>query len=91
MISLSSSNPAVASVPATATVPANGFTGTFVIATSPVAATTTVTITATYNGVDAERRPLTVTPRRRAGRSTPAERHGQPVERDRRLDHLGRS
>ena len=34
MISLSSSNPAVASVPATATVPANSFTATFAISTS---------------------------------------------------------
>ena len=40
MISLSSSNPSVASVPATTTVPANSFTGTFVISTSAVSAPT---------------------------------------------------
>ena len=49
-ISLSSSNPAVASVPAKATVPANGFTATFTITTAAVAANTAVTITASYNG-----------------------------------------
>jgi len=38
VISLSSSNPSVASVPATTTVPANSFTGTFVISTSAVTA-----------------------------------------------------
>ncbi len=50
VISLSSSNPAVASVPATVTVPTGGFTGTFTISTSPVASTTNVVITATLNG-----------------------------------------
>ena len=50
VISLSSSNPAVASVPATVTVPTGGFTGTFLITTSPVASTTNVVITATLNG-----------------------------------------
>ena len=50
VISLSSSKPAVASVPATVTVPTGGFTGTFLIATSPVASTTNVVITATLNG-----------------------------------------
>jgi hypothetical protein len=50
VISLSSSNPAVASVPASVTVPTGGFTGTFTIATSPVASTTNVVITATLNG-----------------------------------------
>ena len=42
VVALSSSNPAVAAVPASVTVPADGFTGTFTIATSPVAASTTV-------------------------------------------------
>ena len=50
VVSLSSSNPAIASVPATVTVPTGGFTGTFPIATSPVASTTGVVITATLNG-----------------------------------------
>jgi hypothetical protein len=50
LVTLSSSNPAVASVPSSATVPANGFTATFPIATSPVSASTTITITAAYNG-----------------------------------------
>ncbi len=60
-ISLSSSNPAVASVPATATVPANSFTGGFIVSTSAVAASTTVVITASYNG-DSRTATLTVTP-----------------------------
>ena len=59
VISLSSSNPAVASVPATTT--ATGFTGSFVVNTSAVTATTSVTITATYNG-DTRSATLTVTP-----------------------------
>ena len=59
VISLSSSNPAVASVPATTT--ATGFTGTFVVNTSAVTTTTSVTITATYNGVT-RTATLTVTP-----------------------------
>ncbi len=50
MISLSSSNPAVASVPATTTAPANSFTAGFTIATATVSASTIVTITASYNG-----------------------------------------
>jgi hypothetical protein len=66
VISLSSSNPSVASVPATATVPANSFTGSFVISTSAVAASTNVVITATYNG-SSRTGTLTVTP---AGAST---------------------
>ncbi len=61
LISLSSSNPAVASVPAQATAPANSFTAGFAIATSPVAATTTVTITGAYNGTT-RTATLTVTP-----------------------------
>ena len=66
VISLSSSNPAVASVPATVTVPANGFTGTFRSRPrrsrpprpSPSPPPTTAR---------RERRPLTVTPAGRAG------------------------
>jgi hypothetical protein len=50
LVTLSSSNPAVASVPSSTTVPANGFTATFPIATSPVSTSTTITITAAYNG-----------------------------------------
>jgi hypothetical protein len=50
LITLSSSNPGVASVPANTTVPANQFTATFPVATSVVSASTTVTITASYNG-----------------------------------------
>ena len=61
VISLSSSNPAVASVPATTTVAQNGFTGSFTITTSAVAASTSVTITASYNG-DTRSASLTVTP-----------------------------
>jgi hypothetical protein len=50
VITLTSSNPAVASVPATVTVPGNSFTGGFTINTSTVTASKTVTITASYNG-----------------------------------------
>jgi hypothetical protein len=60
LIRLTSSHPAIAGVPATVTVPANGFAGTFVISTAPVAANTTVTITADYNGT-ARAATLTVT------------------------------
>ncbi len=49
-VTLSSSNPAVASVPATATIAPNGFTATFAVTTSPVASNTSVTITASFNG-----------------------------------------
>jgi hypothetical protein len=61
LITLSSSNPSVASVPATVLAPANSFTGLFTITTSPVAANTTVTITAAYNGTTRTAN-LTVTP-----------------------------
>ncbi|MDX6475434.1 MAG: hypothetical protein QOH95_945 [Gaiellaceae bacterium] len=50
VISLSSSDPAVANVPSTVTVPANSFTGTFTILTSSVAVSRSITITASYNG-----------------------------------------
>jgi hypothetical protein len=68
VVSLSSSNTAVASVPASVTVPTGGFTGTFTITTFAVAASTTVTITASYNGTS-RTAPLTVTP---AGAPPPA-------------------
>jgi Beta-propeller repeat len=50
VIALSSSNPAAAAVPASVTVPTGGFTGTYTIATSAVAANTAVVITASLNG-----------------------------------------
>ncbi|NUR78493.1 MAG: hypothetical protein HOQ28_19680 [Thermoleophilia bacterium] len=61
VVTLSSSNPAVASVPATVTVPPVGFTGSFTITTSPVSANVTVVITASYNGTT-RTGTLTVTP-----------------------------
>jgi hypothetical protein len=61
LIALSSSNPAVASVPANVTAPANSFTAMFAIATTPVSASTTVTLTAAYNGTT-RTATLTVTP-----------------------------
>ena len=66
LISLSSSNPAVASVPANATAPENSFTATFAIATSSVTASTIVTITAAYNGTT-RTATITVTPPGSAG------------------------
>jgi hypothetical protein len=61
VMSLSSSNPAVASVPPTVTVPPNGFAGTFTVTTAAVSAPTTAVITATYNG-DSRSATLTITP-----------------------------
>jgi hypothetical protein len=61
LISLSSSNPAVASVPANTTAPENSFTATFTITTSAVTANTVVTITAAYNGAT-RTATITVTP-----------------------------
>jgi hypothetical protein len=58
---LTSSNPAVASVPSTATVSAGLLSGVFPITTSAVAAATTVTITATGDGVS-QSVPFTVYP-----------------------------
>ena len=60
-IALSSSHPSVAAVPATVLAPENSFTGLFTITTSPVAASTTVTITGVYNG-STRTATLTVTP-----------------------------
>lgn len=53
VVSFSSSNPAVATVPATLTVPAGVNSRVVVnfVSTSPVTSTTTVVISATYNGV----------------------------------------
>jgi hypothetical protein len=61
VMSLSSSNPAVASVPSTVTVPPNGFAGTFTVTTVAVSSPTTAVITATYNG-DTRSATLTITP-----------------------------
>jgi len=61
VVSLSSSAPLVASVPATVTIAENGFAGVFQIATTAVAATTTVVIAATYKG-STRTTTLTVTP-----------------------------
>src|SRR5207253_1830818 len=61
LIALSSSNPAVASVPANVTAPEFSFTATFAIATSAVSVSTTVTLTAAYNGTT-RTATVTVTP-----------------------------
>src|SRR5262245_12937163 len=61
VVSLSSSDPTVASVPATVTVPPISFTGSFNITTSSVAASTSIVITASYNGAT-RTATLTVTP-----------------------------
>ena len=61
VISLSSSNPAIATVPPSVTVPTGGFTGTFLIDTAAVSTTTTVVITASYNGTS-RTGTLTVSP-----------------------------
>ena len=50
VVTLASSNPAVATVPASVTVAANTSTATFTVNTQPVAGVTPVTITATHNG-----------------------------------------
>lgn len=50
IVSLSSNNPAVASVPASVTVPAGLTAASFVITTSPVAANTPVDVNASYAG-----------------------------------------
>jgi hypothetical protein len=61
LVSLSSSNPAVAAVPASVTIGAGATSATFAATTSTVTATTPVTITATYSGVT-KTATLTVTP-----------------------------
>jgi len=60
VVSLTSSSPQV-SVPATMTVPAGFKSGSFIMHTSAVSASTTATITATWQGV-ASQAPLTLTP-----------------------------
>ena len=50
VVSLSSSNPSIASVPSTVTVPAANQVAAFTVSTSAVGTSTTVTITATFNG-----------------------------------------
>ncbi len=50
-VGLSSNNAAVATVPASVTVPAGQTTAKFLLGTSPVADSTTVTISASYGGV----------------------------------------
>jgi hypothetical protein len=52
VISLSSANPAVASVPATVTVPAGATSATFPVTTSTVSSTTPVVLTASWLGVN---------------------------------------
>jgi hypothetical protein len=61
VVSLSSSNTAVATVPASVTVAAGATSATFAATTSAVAASTPVTITATYSGASTTT-TLTVTP-----------------------------
>ena len=51
LVSLTSSNPAVASVPASLTVPAGATSATTSVATSAVGSTTTSVISASYNGL----------------------------------------
>src|SRR5215469_5239045 len=50
VVTLASSDPAVASVPATVTIPAGSTSATFTITTQPVTSTTTVSFSATLNG-----------------------------------------
>ena len=86
LVSLSSSNPAVASVPATTTVAPNGFTGTFTV--------TTVGGHLEHPGHDhrqlqrehQDRAPDGDT---RGRRGCPAECHREPVERGRRCQYVG--
>ena len=61
VVSLSSSNTAVATVPASVTIPQGGTAATFTITTRAVSATTPVTITGSHNG-NTRSATLTVTP-----------------------------
>jgi len=61
VVTLVSSNPAVAGVPSTVTVPAGATSATFNITTTAVTANTSVTLTGTYNGAS-RTATLTVTP-----------------------------
>ncbi len=60
VVSLSSSNTAVATVPASVTVPANAVSATFTVNSSAVSSTTQVNISGSYNG--SAQATLTVTP-----------------------------
>jgi hypothetical protein len=51
VVTLTSSNPAVASVPASVSIPAGGVAALFTVTTFPVSTLTPVTITAVYSGV----------------------------------------
>jgi hypothetical protein len=62
VVSLSSNNPAVASVPASVTVPQWSSTATFTITTTPVASPVSVTVTASTGSISATAALLTVTP-----------------------------
>ncbi len=59
VVSLSVSNPNAATVPATVTVPAGATSGTFTVASKPVASTVTTDVSAFYRGVT-RTAPLTV-------------------------------
>ena len=61
VVTLSSSNPAVAGVPASVTVVAGASSASFSVSTSAVGANTSVTLTGTYNGTS-RTSTLTVTP-----------------------------
>jgi hypothetical protein len=61
VVTLSSSNTAVATVPSSVTVAANSSTATFTVTAKTVAATSAVTITGTYNSTS-KQAALTVTP-----------------------------
>ncbi|MBM3724379.1 MAG: hypothetical protein FJW40_02990 [Acidobacteria bacterium] len=60
-VTLSSSNPSVASVPASVSIPANATSGTFTVTLNTVAAPTNIVISATYGGVTRQAN-LTVNP-----------------------------
>src|SRR6267378_2728692 len=62
VVSLSSSNPSVATVPANVTVPAGATSATFPVTTSAVATSTLVTISASYGGGTSQTASLTVIP-----------------------------
>jgi len=68
-VSLSSGNTAAATVPANVTVPAGSASATFTVSTSPVTASTPVTVSASYAGAN-QTASLTVTPAPPSG--TPA-------------------
>ena len=61
VVTLSSSNPAVAAVPASLSIPPGASSGEFLISASTVSASTTLTISASYGGIT-QGATLTVTP-----------------------------